>query len=181
VHQTEVMNIVAPSPDEATPFRIIFVCTGNICRSPMAEVMLRDLATRSGLGRLIATSSAGTEDWHVGEQADTRTISALAKRGYDGSHHRARQFDASWFDDLDLVVVLDHAQERVMRNWAPTEYDRTKVRLLLSFDKDQAALRDVPDPYYSDDALFDAVLGMIERANHALFTQLAPAIRQGVR
>lgn len=68
-----------------------------------------------------------------------------------------------------------------MRNWAPTEYDRTKVRLLLSFDRDQAALRDVPDPYYSDDALFDAVLGMIERANHALFTQLAPAIRQGVR
>ncbi len=181
MHQNEGMNCAALGPDEATPFRIIFVCTGNICRSPMAEVMLRDLATRSGLGRLLATSSAGTEDWHVGEQADRRTIAALAKRGYDGSHHRARQFDASWFADLDLVVVLDRTQERVMRNWAPTEYDRTKVRLLLSFDRDQAALRDVPDPYYSDDALFDAVLGMIERANHALFTQLAPAIRQGVR
>jgi protein-tyrosine phosphatase len=176
-----VMNFAALSPDESTPFRIIFVCTGNICRSPMAEVILRDLATRSGLGRLIATSSAGTGDWHVGEQADTRTVRALGKRGYDGSHHRARQFDPGWFADLDLVVVLDRSQERILRNWAPTEYDRNKVRLLLSFDAEQAALGDVPDPYYSHDALFDSVLGMIERANNALFMQLAPAIRQGVR
>lgn len=175
------MTFAALSPDESTPFRIAFVCTGNICRSPMAEVMLRDLVTRSGLGRLITTSSAGTGDWHVGEQADARTIAALAKRGYDGSHHRARQFDPAWFADLDLVVVLDRSQERILRNWAGTEFDRAKVRLLLSFDAEQAALRDVPDPYYSDDALFDSVLGMIERANHALFKQLAPAIRQGVR
>lgn len=175
------MNFAALSPDEATPFRIIFVCTGNICRSPMAEVVLRDLVTRSGLGRLITTSSAGTGDWHVGEQADGRTVTALAKRGYDGSHHRARQFDPAWFADLDLVVVLDHSQERVLRNWAPSEHDQSKVRLLLSFDSEQAELGDVPDPYYSDDALFDAVLGMIERANLALFKQLAPAIRQGVR
>ena len=175
------MSFAALTPDESTPFRIIFVCTGNICRSPMAEVMLRDLVTRSGLGRLITTSSAGTGDWHVGEQADSRTITALAKAGYDGSHHRARQFDPAWFADLDLVVVLDRSQERILRNWATTNHDRAKVRLLLSFDPDQAELRDVPDPYYSDDALFDAVLGMIERANVALFKQLAPAIRQGAR
>lgn len=176
-----VMTFAALSPDESTPFRIIFVCTGNICRSPMAEVMLRDLVTRAGLARLITTSSAGTGDWHVGEQADSRTITALAKRGYDGSHHRARQFDPAWFAELDLVVVLDRSQERILRNWAASEHDRTKVRLLLSFDAEQAPLNDVPDPYYSDDALFDSVLGMIERANHALFKQLAPAIRQGVR
>lgn len=175
------MNFAALSPDESTPFRIVFVCTGNSCRSPMAEVTLRDLVTRSGLGRLIATSSAGTGDWHVGEQADARTIAALARRGYDGSHHRARQFDPDWYADLDLVVVLDRAQERILHNWATTDRDRSKVRLLLSFDPEQAPLLDVPDPYYSDDALFDSVLGMIERANHALFAQLAPAIRQGVR
>ncbi|TFC41820.1 low molecular weight phosphotyrosine protein phosphatase [Cryobacterium sp. TMT1-21] len=175
------MAFASITPDESTPFRIVFVCTGNICRSPMAEVMLRDLVTRSGLGRLITTSSAGTGDWHVGEQADIRTITALAKRGYDGSHHRARQFDPAWFDDLDLVVVLDRGQERILRNWAATDRDRSKVRLLLSFDPAQAGLRDVPDPYYSDDAFFDTVLGMIESANEALFAQLAPAIRQGVR
>ncbi len=175
------MSFAALSYDESTPFRIIFVCTGNNCRSPMAEVTLRDLITRSGLGRLITTSSAGTGDWHVGEPADSRTITALAKRGYDGSHHRARQFDPLWFADLDLVVVLDRTQERIVRNWASTDHDRTKVHLLLSFDKEQSGIQDVPDPYYSDDALFDSVLGMIERANHALFKQLAPAIRQGVR
>ncbi len=175
------MNFSALTPDESTPFRIIFVCTGNICRSPMAEVTLRDLVTRSGLGRLIATSSAGTGDWHVGEQADDRTITALARQGYDGSHHRARQFDPDWYADLDLIVVLDRAQERILHNWATTDHDRNKVRLLLSFDPEQAPLLDVPDPYYSDDALFDSVLGMIDRANHALFAQLAPAIRQGVR
>lgn len=175
------MDFVSITPDESTPFRIVFVCTGNICRSPMAEVTLRDLITRSGLGRLITTSSAGTGDWHVGEQADQRTIAALATRGYDGRHHRARQFDPEWFADLDLVVVLDRAQERILRNWATSERDRNKVRLLLSFDAAQAALLDVPDPYYSDDAFFDTVLGMIESANEALFAQLAPAIRQGVR
>ena len=181
VQQNGEMNFASIAPDESTPFRIVFVCTGNICRSPMAEVMLRDLITRSGLGRLITTSSAGTGDWHVGEQADVRTIAALAARGYDGSHHRARQFDPEWFADLDLVVVLDRAQERILRNWATTDRDRSKVRLLLSFDAAQAPLLDVPDPYYSDDAFFGTVLGMIESANEALFAQLAPAIRQGVR
>ncbi len=177
----EYMSFASLTPDESTPFRIIFVCTGNICRSPMAEVVLRDLITKLGLERLIATSSAGTGDWHVGEQADGRTITALAKRGYDGSHHRARQFDPLWFADHDLVVVLDRGQERILRNWALADRDRAKVRLLLSFDAEQAALCDVPDPYYSDDALFDSVLGMIESANHALLKQLAPAIRQGVQ
>jgi protein-tyrosine phosphatase len=175
------MSFAALTPDESTPFRIIFVCTGNICRSPMAEVMLRDLVMRAGLSHLITTSSAGTGDWHVGEQADERTIIALANRGYDGSHHRARQFDPAWFEDLDLVVVLDRSQERVLRNWARTDHERNKVRLLLSFDAEQASLRDVPDPYYADGELFDSVLGMIERANQALFKQLAPAIRQGAR
>jgi len=175
------MSFAPLTPDESTPFRIIFVCTGNICRSPMAELVLRDLITRSGLGRLVTTSSAGTGDWHVGEQADARAIAALAARGYDGSHHRARQFDPAWFAEFDLIVVLDRTQDRILRNWAATEKDRDKVHLLLSFDPDQAPLRDVPDPYYSDDALFASVLGMIERANQALFTQLAPAIRQGDR
>lgn len=175
------MTVVGPEYDESTPFRIVFVCTGNICRSPMAEIILRDLASRTGLDEVIATSSAGTGDWHVGEPADQRTIAALARAGYDGTHHRARQFEPAWFPHLDVVVALDRSHERILRDWATTDQDREKVRLLLDFDKAQAALRDVPDPYYSDGAMFDAVLGMIERANQALFDQLAPALRQGVR
>ncbi|RNE66929.1 low molecular weight protein-tyrosine-phosphatase [Cryobacterium tepidiphilum] len=175
------MTVAADELDQSTPFRIAFVCTGNICRSPMAEIIMRDLAARAGLGHVIATISGGTGDWHVGEPADQRTIASLAKAGYDGSQHRARQFEPAWFPGLDLAVVLDRSHERILRNWARTEQDRQKVRLLLDFDKAQAPLRDVPDPYYSDGAMFDAVLGMIERANRALFDQLAPALRQGVR
>ncbi|WP_173921877.1 low molecular weight protein-tyrosine-phosphatase [Agromyces sp. Marseille-P2726] len=165
----------------AQPFRVSFVCTGNICRSPMAETVLRSLAERTGLGERIAIESAATGDWHVGEQADQRTIDALERAGYDGSHHRARQFDAHDFPDLDLVVAFDRGQARILRNQAPTSLDQDKVRLLLEFDAELAGLHDVPDPYYSDAATFDRVLAMIERATQALFRQLAPALRQGTR
>jgi protein-tyrosine phosphatase len=175
------MTRAEPAGDAAQPFRVAFVCTGNICRSPMAEVVLRSLAERAGLGERLAIESAATGDWHVGEQADQRTLEALDRAGYDGSHHRARQFDAEHFSALDLIVAFDRGQARILRNWAPTQIDRDKVRLLLEFDPELAAIQDVPDPYYSDAATFDRVLGMIERSTSALFRQLAPALRQGTR
>ena len=164
--------------DETALFRVCFVCTGNICRSPMAEVVFKELARKAGLESSIAVISAGTGDWHVGEPADGRTVAALENHGYDGSKHRARQFDPDWFDKLDLVVVFDHSQERILKSWAQTEHDRSKVQLLLSFDNEQPAT-DVPDPYYSDAAMFDYVFTMIQRASTALFNQITPGIRQG--
>ncbi|MDJ0333709.1 low molecular weight protein-tyrosine-phosphatase [Salinibacterium sp. G-O1] len=164
---------------EAARFRLCFVCTGNICRSPMAETVMRSLAARSGLGDRVTITSAGTGDWHVGEPADARTLVALENRGYDASRHRGRQFDPSWFDDLDLVVVFDHSQERTLKSWASTDQDRSKVQLLLSFDAEHSQANDVPDPYYSDAALFDQVLSMIEKSCAALFRQITPGIRQG--
>lgn len=147
----------------------------------MAEVVLRSLAAQAGLADRIAIESAGTGDWHVGERADRRTIAALERAGYDGSRHRARQFDPADFARLDLVVAFDRGQSRVLRNQARNLPDEHKVRLLLEFDPELAPLQDVPDPYYSDDATFDRVLGMIERSTSALFRQLAPALRQGNR
>lgn len=164
--------------DESALFRICFVCTGNICRSPMAEVVFRDLVRRAGFDGKVAVISAATGDWHVGERSDERTLTALAARGYDGSRHRAKQFDTEWFDNLDLVVVFDRSQERIIRSWANTEEDRSKVRLLLGFDAELAAQVDVPDPYYSDAAMFDSVLGMIEKASASLFRQIEPGIRR---
>lgn len=175
------MTRAEPAVDAAQRFRVSFVCTGNICRSPMAEVVLRSLAERAGLGGRLAIESAATGDWHVGERADQRTLDALERAGYDGSQHRARQFDAEDFAALDLIVVFDRGQLRVLRNWAPTPDDQEKLRLLLEFHPELAGLQDVPDPYYSDAATFDRVLGMIERATQALFRQLAPALRQGIR
>jgi protein-tyrosine phosphatase len=172
--------VTAALPEPRTPgrYRLAVVCLGNICRSPMAEAVLRSLARDAGLASSIVVSSAATGDWHVGERADARTISALAGRGYDGAGHRARQFDSSWFGDLDLVIAFDRGQARILRGWAPSEHDRAKVELLLSFDPAIDAI-DVPDPYYSDAAQFDAVLALIERATIALFRQLEPGIRQG--
>ena len=166
--------------DESALFRVCFVCTGNICRSPMAEAVFKQLAREAGLESSIAVISAGTGDWHVGEPADERTVAALKDHGYDGSRHRARQFDPDWFDKLDLVVVFDHGQERILKAWASTEHDRAKVQLLLTFDNEQG-LADVPDPYYSDAAMFDRVLSMIERASTDLFNQVTPGITQGPR
>ena len=165
--------------DESALFRICFVCTGNICRSPMAEVVFRDLVKRQGYESAVSVMSAGTGDWHVGEKSDARTVAALAARGYDGTTHRAKQFDPDWFDRLDLVIVCDRSQERIIKSWAATDADRGKVVMLLSFDHEQSSHPDVPDPYYSDAALFDTVLGTIERACAALFDQIKPGIRQG--
>ena len=159
--------------------RICFVCTGNICRSPMAEAVFRTLIAAGGYESRLEVSSAATGDWHVGERADSRTIAALASRGYDASRHRARQFDPDWFAELDLVVVFDRGQERTLREWAGDESARAKVQMLLSFDE-SGATAEVPDPYYSDAALFDTVLTTIERASIALFRQLEPVLRQGV-
>lgn len=158
------------------PFRVIFVCTGNICRSPMAEVVLRALAEVRGLGDQIISRSAGTGDWHVGERADTRTLDALARRGYDGAAHRAKQFTTASFADNDLIVALDRTHERVLRSWARTDDDEGKVTLLRTYDP-HATNMDVPDPYYAAPEMFDAVLGMIETATHGLFSQLEPAVR----
>ncbi|THG34078.1 low molecular weight phosphotyrosine protein phosphatase [Glaciibacter flavus] len=171
------MSSGSPVSDEMPPFRISFVCTGNICRSPMAEVVLREQVRRAGLEARVSVESAGTGDWHVGEQADRRTIEALAGRGYDGSLHRARQFESASFPSLDLIVVFDRSQDRILRNWAHNETDAAKVRMLLGFDPELAALGDVPDPYYSGPEMFESVLVTIERATASLFRQLAPALR----
>jgi protein-tyrosine phosphatase len=179
--QAESLDEHVVDPNEPTPvaprFRLCFVCSGNICRSPMAEVVFRELAEQAGVADRVQVSSAGTGDWHVGEQADPRAIDAMAAHGYDGSLHRARQFDPESFADLDLVVALDRSHFRILKNWATNDLDRSKVQLLRSFESPRSDSLDVPDPYYSDHSFFAAVLGMIERADRALLDQLAPALR----
>ncbi|ALS57190.1 low molecular weight protein-tyrosine-phosphatase [Rathayibacter toxicus] len=167
-------------PDYSPPsgFAVCFVCTGNICRSPMAEVVLRSRAERAGLADAITISSAGISEWHLGEHADQRARAALERRGLSGERHRAHLFDPSNFGNLDLVVALDHNHERALRSWARTATDRHKIRRLLDFDPSLSPQGDVPDPYYADAAEFDSVLTLIERACEALFAHIAPGLHR---
>jgi protein-tyrosine phosphatase len=154
--------------------RIVFVCLGNICRSPMAEVVMQSLVDEADLGNRVEVSSAGTGDWHVGERADPRTLEILAARGYDGSRHRARQFEADWFDRHDLVVALDSRNLDDLRRLAPPDR-RDDVRLLRSYvdgSASSAADIDVPDPYYGGPDGFGNALTMVEQACRGLLDDL---------
>jgi len=158
------------------PFRICFVCLGNICRSPIAEAVMRALLAADGLTDKVQVSSAGTGDWHIGEGADERAVAVLARHGYDASAHRAQQMVADAFADNDLVIAMDRANLAALRKLAPAG-EEGKLRLLRDFDPD-APGTDVPDPYYGGDEGFDEVLTMVERACHALLEQVRAELQR---
>src|SRR3954453_21455935 len=151
-------------------YRIVFGCSGHICRSPTAEVVLRAMLRDAGLDDEVEVSSAGLGAWHVGDGADERSVAAMARRGYDGSAHAAQQFRVSWFADHDLIVAMDRGHLRDLRRIAaPGEAD--KLRLFTSYDPD-AADHDVPDPYYGGADGFDRVLDVVERGCRGLLEEV---------
>ncbi|QPK82746.1 low molecular weight phosphotyrosine protein phosphatase [Corynebacterium qintianiae] len=137
---------------------IDFVCTGNICRSPMAEVIVRDKLEDAGLGNQVRVSSSGIGGWHVGNPADERALQELTDYGYDGSRHRAQQFGASQ-QDADLIVALDprHVSELVARG-----VPEAKIRLIRSFDPDSPEGAGIDDPYYGGAEGFTTTREQIE-------------------
>ncbi|MGW5370062.1 low molecular weight protein-tyrosine-phosphatase [Streptomyces sp. NPDC004009] len=154
-------------------YRVCFVCTGNICRSPMAESVFRARVEEAGLDDRVEIDSAGTGGWHEGEAADPRTVSVLDAHGYR-TEHVARQFQPSWFARLDLVVALDTGHLKALRRLAPTEEDARKVRLLRSYAQSSPDDLDVPDPYYGGPEGFQECLEMVEEAS----TGLLAAVRE---
>lgn len=156
------------------PYRVTFVCTGNICRSPMAEWVLRHHVAEEGLD--VEVDSSGTGGWHVGDGADERTIAALDRAGYR-SAHTARQFEASWFARYDLIIALDEGHRRALVSMAPDGASRDKVRLLREFDPAASGGLDVPDPYYGGRADFDLVLEMVEAAMPALLDEIRAGLK----
>lgn len=161
------MDSETPQPDRPEPrYLVCFVCTGNICRSPLAESVFRARLAEDGpdgLADVVTVSSAGTGGWHTGSLADHRTVEVLEAAGYE-SAHSARQFQASWFEELDLVIALDRGHERELRRLAPTEVDAAKVRLLRSYDPKSAGALEVADPYYGTREDFVTVLEQVEAA-----------------
>ncbi|MFF4099864.1 low molecular weight protein-tyrosine-phosphatase [Streptomyces sp. NPDC001903] len=159
-------------------YRVCFVCTGNICRSPMAESVFRARVTEAGLDALVEVDSAGTGGWHEGDGADPRTVTVLEAAGYE-QNHRARQFRASWFAGLDLVIALDAGHLRDLRALAPTPEDAAKVRLLRTYDPSaKAEDADVPDPYYGSLDGFEQCLELVEAASAGLLDAVRETVKE---
>jgi protein-tyrosine phosphatase len=126
--------------------RVLFVCLGNICRSPTAEAVFRELLRREAAGLAVDVDSAGTHGYHAGEPPDARAIAAAARRGIDMSDLRARMLEAADFERFDLVLAMDQQNFRRLQRLAPAAY-RNRLRLFLDYAPDLGR-REVPDPYY---------------------------------
>jgi protein-tyrosine phosphatase len=153
--------------------RVCFVCLGNICRSPTAEAVFRDLVEREGLAGKVHVESAGTGDWHVGEPPDRRSVAAAKKRGIrvDG---RAQQFTKKDWERFDLVLALDGSNFDNLRAMASAEVAEEKLRLLRSFDPEAPGGAGVPDPYYTTDG-FDEVIDQCLAACRGLLEHVRDA------
>jgi protein-tyrosine phosphatase len=154
-------------------YRICLVCLGNICRSPMAEVILREELDRAGLSDRVEVDSAGTGDWHLGEPMDPRARAELSRRGYDGAGHRARQFEPSWFRRYDLVAAMDGGNLERLRRTAPDQQAADRIALLRSFDPAAGRDLEVPDPYNGGPEEYALVFDLVQPAARGLAGQLA--------
>lgn len=148
---------------------VLFVCLGNICRSPSAEGVFRHLVDRAGLAQSIITDSAGTGAYHVGQPPDTRAQAAARSRGIDLSDLRARQAVANDFHLFDYVIAMDHSNHEDLLSLCPFGQE-SRLHLFLTFAP-EAKQTEVPDPYYGD-AGFDAVLDMLEVASQGLLDHI---------
>ena len=173
-----------PFPREpGAPYRVCLVCLGNICRSPMAEAVLRAELTAAGLDRAVVVDSAGTGDWHVGGPMDPGARSALARRGYDGSAHRARQFQTSWLARCDLILAMDARNLADLRRMARVRgtdiqdagiQDSGRIRLFGEVGGlTESGDGDIPDPWGGDADEFGHVLDLLSAAAPVIVGKLA--------
>ena len=150
--------------------RVLFVCTGNICRSPTAEGVFRSQVHEAGLSDKIETDSAGIENYHVGDPPDARTIRAAKARGYDLEGLRARKVSLSDFESFDLILAMDSSHLRALKKSSPVAF-QNKIKLFLDFASNSSA-SDVPDPYYGNEYGFQTVLDMAEDGSKGLLVHI---------
>ena len=151
--------------------KILFVCMGNICRSPTAQgVFMRVLRERAP-DLPVEVDSAGTHGYHVGEPPDRRAIAAAARRGIDISSLRARRVARSDFERFDMILAMDRENREALLQASPGEF-RARVRLLLEFADVTEEMQDVPDPYYGGELGFERVLDLVESAAEGLLREL---------
>lgn len=149
--------------------KVLFVCLGNICRSPTAEGVFRRKVREAGLEGRIEIDSAGTGDWHVGKAPDARTRAAALRRGYDLSSLRARQVSVADFSRYDLILAMDHANLRDLKH---LRGGSGKAELDLFLRRYEGAVDEVPDPYYRGEDGFEQVLDLVEQACDGLLLEV---------
>ena len=150
--------------------KVLFICTGNICRSPTAEAVLLHRVAAAGLAGRIKVDSAGTHDYHVGDAPDPRAQEVAARRGYDMSRLRGRQVVRRDFVEFDYVLAMDRANLKALAPLCPAEHAR-KLKLFMEFARNVADL-EVPDPYYGSEQDFDWVLDLMEAGTAGLLENL---------
>ncbi len=155
--------------------RILFVCLGNICRSPTAEIVFREFAAREAPDLDIEVDSAGTAGYHVGAPPDTRTRQAALRRGYDMAALRARVVEPQDFGRFDLILAMDRQNLEVLQRRAPPDA-RDRIRLFLEFAPEAEAI-EVPDPYYGGANGFEEVLDLVEAAAKGLLRHVRSEAR----
>jgi protein-tyrosine phosphatase len=174
-----------PSPREpGAPYRVCLVCLGNICRSPMAETVLRAEVAAVGLDGAVVVDSAGTGDWHVGDAMDAGARAALTSRGYDGSTHRARQFQPSWLARRDLILAMDTRNLADLRRMArdPSSQGDDRIRLFGEVGGlTEAGGSDIPDPWGGGPDEFGHVLDLLSAAAPVIVGRLARLLEPGSR
>jgi len=149
---------------------ILFVCMGNICRSPTAQGVFEYLVANEQLSDQIRTESAGTHAYHIGEKPDQRASAAAMKRGVDLSTQRARRVSADDFEEFDYVLAMDRSNYEDLEGICPPEH-LSKLRMFLEFSPD-SGITEVPDPYYGGATGFERVLDLIEQAAEALLADI---------
>jgi protein-tyrosine phosphatase len=152
--------------------RILFVCLGNICRSPTAEAVMRGLVAEAGLEDEIEIESAGTGDWHVGDPPDPRSVAAAAERGVELTG-AARQVDRADFEGYDLLIAMDRSNRDDLRAMALDDEAEAKVKLLREYGDGKEL--DVPDPYYGGEDGFAEVVEIVDRSCRALLDDIRAA------
>jgi protein-tyrosine phosphatase len=155
-------------------YRILCVCTGNICRSPTAEGVLRHRFEGAGLGKRVNIDSAGTHGYHIGEPPDARSAQTARRRGYNLAGQRARQIRRQDFQEFDLILAMDQGHLRQMLAVMPKQ-PRAELALMMSFARDLQQ-QDVPDPYYGEADGFERVLDLIEAAAEGVLSHVVAVL-----
>ena len=149
--------------------KVLFICMGNICRSPTAEAVFKRLVEQAGLQDRILSDSAGTHDYHLGDAPDARAQEAASKRGYDMSGLRARQVTKADFENFDYLLAMDEHNLAMLKSWSPRPH-LAKVQLFTAYSSRGECV--VPDPYYGGPRGFEHVLDLIEESARGLLEHI---------